>query len=172
MTDPLSIPARPASRGAMTRRWLAAGACALSFVVGGLTLPVVAASAQDAAMHHGVGMHGDMHGMAMAHLDKMLTSVDATPDQKAKIKEILGAAMKPMAGAPGKMHEGMAQLHALLTAPTIDRAALERLRAEHVAAIDQMSRTMVQAMADAAEVLTPQQRAKLGAEMAAHASTH
>jgi Spy/CpxP family protein refolding chaperone len=70
--------------------------------------------------------------------------------------------MRPMHGG---MEQAHAELHGLLTAPTIDRAALERLRARHIAEIDQASRTMVSAMADAAEVLTPALRARLRAAM-------
>lgn len=48
----------------------------------------------------------------------------------------------------------------LLGAPTIDRAALEQARAAQMQAADAASRRMAQAMADATEVLTPEQRAK------------
>ena len=50
---------------------------------------------------------------------------------------------------------------ALLAAPTIDRAALEQLRAQEMQSTDAMSKRMTQSMADSAEVLTPAQRAKL-----------
>ena len=152
------------------RRWLAGLALAGAFVAGGLTLPLLAASAEDAAMHgamHGDG-HGDMHAMMARHLDKMLTAVDATPDQKSRIMAILGGAMTSMGGAHEKMHDGMRQFHALIGAPTIDRGALESLRASEIAEIDAGSKTLVAAAADAAEVLTPAQRAKLATMMADH----
>ena len=66
------------------------------------------------------------------------------------------------------MEQGHHQLLALITAPTIDRAALENLRAEHIAAADRASKVLAQALADAADVLTPAQRAKLGAMAAEH----
>ena len=149
------------------RRWLAGLAIAGSFVAGGLTLPVIAASARDAAMHgamHGAmggGGHGDMHAMMERHLDKMLGAVDATPDQKSRIKAILGAAMPTMGGVHTRVHDSMKQFHALLSAPAIDRGALESLRAAQIAQFDSASKTMVAAIANAAEVLTPRQRAKL-----------
>jgi Spy/CpxP family protein refolding chaperone len=49
----------------------------------------------------------------------------------------------------------------LMSAPTLDRAAAETLRAERIAAIDEASKKMTAAMLDAAEVLTPEQRAEL-----------
>ena len=53
----------------------------------------------------------------------------------------------------------------LLTAPTIDRAQLEALRVQQSQMRETVSRRMLQAMADAAEVLTPEQRAKVAERM-------
>ena len=50
----------------------------------------------------------------------------------------------------------------LLTRPTIDRAELERFRAEHMAMWDKASKRIVQAFTAAAEALTPAQRQKIG----------
>jgi Spy/CpxP family protein refolding chaperone len=55
-------------------------------------------------------------------------------------------------------HEAVAEI---IAAPTIDRAAAEKLRSERIAAIDAASRKMTTALVEAAEVLTPEQRAKL-----------
>ena len=49
-------------------------------------------------------------------------------------------------------------MHKLLTANTIDRAALEKVRAERLAEADRVSKELVNALADVAEVLTPEQR--------------
>jgi Spy/CpxP family protein refolding chaperone len=49
----------------------------------------------------------------------------------------------------------------LLSAATIDRAAIEALRAEQVALADATSKRLAQALADTADVLTPEQRVKL-----------
>lgn len=151
-------------------RALAALAVAGAFITGGLVLPPLAATAEESAMHAGMGMgdHARMHEMMAAHLDKMLTAVDATPEQKAKINTILRGAMQSMGGMHEQLHARMERLHAILSAPTIDRGALEQLRAAQMAEFDARSRTMVNAMADAAEVLTPQQRAKLATMMHDH----
>jgi Spy/CpxP family protein refolding chaperone len=116
----------------------------------------------------GGAAHGGLHAMGAEHLDKLLDEAGASADQKARIHEIMKRAFEGMK----PMHGGMEQAHAELTAPTIDRAALERLRARHIAQIDQASRTMVSAMADAAEVLTPAQRARLRAAMQTRRAEH
>jgi Spy/CpxP family protein refolding chaperone len=51
----------------------------------------------------------------------------------------------------------------LLAAPTIDRAAIERIRVEQMQLAETATRRMTQALVDAAEVLNPEQRAKLAA---------
>ena len=76
----------------------------------------------------------------------------------------------PMNDMHAQLHETLAAVHARLTAPTVDRGALELLRSREIAQIDQASKTMIQAFADAAEVLTPVQRAKLAALMAERAA--
>lgn len=165
MTNPIRTPPR--------RRWLAGATLAAAFVAGGMTLPLVAAYAQDAAENgamHGMMAHdhGGMHAMATAHVRKMLDQVGASAEQKSRIEAILRAGFAPMSGLHQDLAQAHASLHAILTAPTIDRAALEQLRAAEVAKIDEATRTMTRSIADAAEVLTPDQRARLGAVMAEH----
>ncbi len=161
MNDPLDVKTSAQRR---PRRWLAGVALGAAFVVGGLTMPMLAAQARDAGMHAMMGGsgHAAMHAMAMAHIQKMLDEVGATPEQKAKIDSILRSGFGSMMSMHQSMEDTHRQLHALLTAPTVDRNALEQLRAAQIAQLDQASRAMVQAMADAADVLTPEQRAKLG----------
>jgi protein CpxP len=57
------------------------------------------------------------------------------------------------------------ELAKLLGAATIDRTAVETLRARRVAQVDEASKKLATAIIAAAEVLTPEQRAKLAAEM-------
>ncbi|HEY7852305.1 MAG TPA: Spy/CpxP family protein refolding chaperone [Caulobacteraceae bacterium] len=170
-TDPIS---GPTPKGPLMRRLLVGAAFAATFVAGGLVFSGAATAAAGMAMEHcGMGHgamagHGGMHAMMGGHIDKMLSEVDATPDQKSRVQAILKTAMESM----GPVHERMASahgdLHRLLAAPVIDRAALEQLRAARIADIDQASQAMVKAMADAAEVLSPAQRAKLASHMAQH----
>jgi len=164
------MPSRAGGRG-----WVRRTALAAALVASGAALPVLVASAQGTgagvSMHHmmhGTMGAGDMHAKAMGHVTQMLDAVDASDDQKAKIGSILHTGFEPMA----KLHEDMGNthkaLHQILAAPTVDRAALEQLRAAQIARIDSASRAATGAMADAAEVLRPDQRAKLVAMAAEH----
>jgi Spy/CpxP family protein refolding chaperone len=60
------------------------------------------------------------------------------------------------------------QLHEILSADVIDRARLEAVRTDQIRLADQASQRIVQGIADAAEVLTPEQRAALVARLERH----
>jgi Spy/CpxP family protein refolding chaperone len=53
----------------------------------------------------------------------------------------------------------------LLMAPAIDRAALEQWRAAQMQRMDDISRRVVAAVEDGAEVLTPEQRAACAGQL-------
>ncbi len=147
-------------------RWTAAGALALAFVAGGFVLPPLGAAAQPP--HAMMGAPGDMHAHMMAHVRRMLDAVEATPDQKARIQAILHEAVAPMMDMRPAMEAAHVRLAEILGAPVVDRAALEQMRSEHMAKFDAASRRLTTALADAADVLTPAQRARLAALVARH----
>jgi Spy/CpxP family protein refolding chaperone len=60
-----------------------------------------------------------------------------------------------------KLLAARATARELLTQQTIDRAAIEKFRADQIAVHDAASKRLVQAVTDAAEVLTPEQRRKI-----------
>jgi Spy/CpxP family protein refolding chaperone len=112
--------------------------------------------------------HGGMHG-GPEHigrmLDNMLDGLNATDAQRAQIKQIAQAAetdLKAQHEAGRALHEKQMQI---FTAPNVDAAAAESVRAQLSAQHDQASRRTMQAMLDASRVLTPDQRAKLGERM-------
>jgi Spy/CpxP family protein refolding chaperone len=110
----------------------------------------------------GPGMHASMgRGFGEYRLERMLEGLDATPEQADKIRAIVDAARDDLMPALDGMRGTREKVAEMLGAPTIDRAAAETLRAERVAAMDQASRRLTTAILDAAEVLTPEQRAKL-----------
>jgi protein CpxP len=95
-----------------------------------------------------------------------LREVDATDEQVAKVSEIatLAAAdLRTLHDAHRARREPFAA--ALVAA---DRAALETLRSEELAAAEVASQRIVVALADAAEVLTPEQRQRLAEAHARH----
>lgn len=176
MTNPNSGPEgdhRPklSTLGVGARRWLLAGAFAASFLAGGFVMSGAGAWAADTAMSQAMG-HGGMHAMMGAHLDEMLAKVNATPDQKARIHGIMKDAMAAIGPVHGRLAATHGEIHRLLAAPTVDRAALEQLRAARMADVDQASKVLVQAMADAADVLDARQREKLATMMAQHHALH
>jgi Spy/CpxP family protein refolding chaperone len=139
-------------------RWMAAAALSAAFLAGGITVSGVAAVAQGMGEHM-MGGHDASH--MMAHFNAALDAVGATADQKTRIEALLHTGMAPMMDVHGGMAAAHNQLIGLLTAPTIDRGALEQVRAGEIAKLDEASRSMTGSLADAASVLTPEQRAKL-----------
>jgi len=87
--------------------------------------------------------------------------VDATPEQQQKLAAIAKAAAKDLAPMREQGREARKQAIELFSAPKVDRAAVEKLRVAHVAHADAASRRITQALADAADVLTPEQRTQL-----------
>jgi Spy/CpxP family protein refolding chaperone len=164
----------PDGRTPLRRRVLLGAAFAAVFVAGGLIFGGVSLAAEQAAAGGMAAMHHGMHGHAMMrdHLERMLTEVGASPEQKAKIEARMREAMQSMGPVHERLRATHGELHRLLLAPTIDRAAIEKLRADRMADFDQVSRNLVQALVDAAEVLTPEQRAKLGQIMAQRHGEH
>lgn len=123
--------------------------------------------------HQAKGMHGgpmSEQGMEMHldHVQAMLGKVNATDAQKKQIDGILRAGFAELKTARDAHHEAFAQAHQLLTAPSIDRAKLEALRADQIKSFDAASQRLVTAIADAVEVLSPEQRAALEQEIRKH----
>ncbi len=84
--------------------------------------------------------------------------IDATQEQQEKITVLVSAVAKDLKPVHDQLHATGKQIHDLLLADTIDRSALERLRAERLADAERISRNLVSALADVAEVLSPEQR--------------
>ena len=106
------------------------------------------------------------------HLDRMLkhlyVEIDATDEQKQKLAPIVKQAAKDLLPLRDKMRDARKQAADLLTRETIDRGAIEALRAGQLQLAEQASRRIAQSLADAAEVLTPAQRKALAARVEKH----
>ena len=96
----------------------------------------------------------------------MAIELDATQDQQVKLANIAKAAVTDLRPLKEKAQGARAQAVTLLTAPTIDRTAIERLRAEQIGLAETASKRIAQALADAADVLSPEQRRKVADWMA------
>lgn len=100
-----------------------------------------------------------------ARADRMVRhlaiEVDATAEQQERLRGIVRAAIRDLVPLREKAMSARQRGRELLTQTTIDRAAIESLRAEQMALADQATRRFTQALADAATVLNPEQRRKL-----------
>jgi Spy/CpxP family protein refolding chaperone len=121
---------------------------------------------QHVSWHRG-GMFGGQ--MTPAQIDDridrmtkhMAIELDATTDQQVKIASVAKAAVADLRPLREKALAARSQAITLLTAPTIDRTAIERLRAEQIGLAETASKRIAQALADTAEVLNPEQRKKI-----------
>jgi len=108
------------------------------------------------------------------HIEMMVEHIlpDGTAAQKTRVTEIAKACFNDVKPIHRQLQEGHEAMTKLLAQPSIDRAALENLRADHVRKMDQMSRRVLAAAMDAAEVLTPEQRAKFNGALHMMATSH
>jgi Spy/CpxP family protein refolding chaperone len=116
--------------------------------------------------HHGGSFGGPLSPAQIDdRIDRMTKhmaiELDATADQQVKVANILKAAVADLRPLHEKAHATRAEAITLLTAPTIDRSAIERLRAEKIGLAETASKRIAQALADAADVLSPEQRRKV-----------
>ncbi|HZP74675.1 MAG TPA: Spy/CpxP family protein refolding chaperone [Pseudolabrys sp.] len=165
-------PARP------RRRWRGVVVGTLLFVTGGIAGALIAVptavfsqgwGGPGPGMMHDFGPMRGMHGGAFGalpgpiggHLDMMLSSINATPEQRDKMKPILERTADQLFELRGKHLEGRKQIRDTLAAASIDRAKLDSLRAQQMQLADAASKIITNAVADAADVLTPEQRAEL-----------
>lgn len=119
-----------------------------------------AATLVTSCRHHGHPRHDPeaMLDHARFAADRILDRIDATEEQRSEVLEIIdAAAFDLVALAPDRraLHEHVVRE---FTAETVDRAALEQLRADHVARMEAVSRRLVEAAADVADVLSQEQR--------------
>ena len=111
-----------------------------------------------------------------AHIERMVKhaaiEIDATQEQQEKITALVTAAAKDLKPVHDRMRATGKKIHDLLLADTIDRAALEQLRADRFADAERISKNLVGALADVAEVLSPEQRKLLDERIEQFRSMH
>jgi Spy/CpxP family protein refolding chaperone len=150
-----------------SRRWILAGLIVAGATIGGARLAV---AAQDMAGHH-MGAHAAMDPAEMErHIAALVDQVlpEGSAEQKARLAGIIRSAHADIGPMHRQLREAHERAHALLMQPRVDRAALESLRAEQMRQLDATSRRLVQAVADAADMLTPEQRGRLFEHLRGH----
>jgi Spy/CpxP family protein refolding chaperone len=144
-------------------------------VVAGLTgAAITSAFSRGPGFGQGFGpghWHGGMMGgsfdpaQAEDRADRMVRhlaiELDATDTQQDKLRAVVKAAVKDLIPLREKAQSARLKARELLTQPTIDRAEIEKFRTEQVALADTFTKRVSQAIGDAAEILTPDQRRKL-----------
>lgn len=163
--SPLSGPSRQAPSLAPTkplRFWLA------SLLVAVASSMALSAWAQPA----GPGLHGGMWGGGPQHVERLLSRIQATDDQKARIQQIMQKAASDMAGQRDAGRTLKEKARAVFTAPTVDANAAEQVRQQMLAQHDQNSRRMMAAMLEVSQVLTPEQRSQMAQHMEQRGQHH
>jgi Spy/CpxP family protein refolding chaperone len=158
--------------------WL--GVAGASLVAALASLVAIGGSSEASAMRGLLGKARDGHGWqdreaAREHAELaaewLLRSVDASEDQQARVREIVDGSFTALAPLAEQHRAHRAALIELLGQTSVDRAALERLRAEEIGLADAASRALTASLADVAETLSPAQRAEL-IELAARFHHH
>jgi len=176
-TSTNTSPAAPTSR----RR----GRTALFVVLTALAVGGTALFASHAISQPGFGPfgHGGWHGRGfmmgpmgqMGQMDPaqiedradrmvrhLAVEIDATTEQQERLRAVVKSAVRDLVPMREKAQAARQRGRELLTQSTIDRAAIEAFRVEQMALADAASKRVTQALADAATILTPDQRRKLG----------
>jgi periplasmic protein CpxP/Spy len=93
--------------------------------------------------------------------DWMLSRVEASDEQRQQVKAIVQATVHDLAPMREQHHQNKQTMLQSLTQPTINRAALGDIRRAELQLAETASERLVAALADVAEVLTPEQRTRL-----------
>ena len=130
------------------------------------------------------GMHGGDHkrfaGLSDAEIEARIErlvkhaaiEIDATQEQQEQIIALVTEVAMDLKPMHDQMRATGRELHELLRAETIDRTALEQLRAARLADAERISKSLVGALADVAEVLSPEQRRVLDERIEQFRSMH
>jgi periplasmic protein CpxP/Spy len=93
--------------------------------------------------------------------DWILSRVEASDEQHQQVKAIVQATVQDLAPMREQHHQNKQTMLQSLTQPTINRAALGDIRRAELQLAETASERIVAALADVAEVLTPEQRTRL-----------
>ena len=158
------------------RHPLRRGLRAAALVAGGIVIGAggVAAAAGEMGPRMGMmGWHHHHHGFGMLkrRVRGALDNVGATTAQEDKVHDIIAGAAseldKEKSENGGDRRAMRKRLVELMKAPTLDRDAFEKLRAQKVSEMEAKSKVISNALFDAASQLSPEQRAKLADEFEA-----
>ena len=106
----------------------------------------------------------------LAHLHSIFEHLmaTATPEQQAAMRAVGGSAHEELQALDQQALAAHRRKIELLLQETIDRQAFDRARADEVEAAQRLAERIDAVLVDLAEVMTPQQRAKLRDHRKAH----
>lgn len=123
--------------------------------------------------HRGYGHDpGQMREHAYRAVSHLLSRVDASDEQHDAAREIVDETFVELAEIRLDRRALHGEVMALISAETVDRDAIEALRAEKLASADRASRVLTRGLVELAEVLTPEQRGQLQELGRGHHSWH
>jgi periplasmic protein CpxP/Spy len=93
--------------------------------------------------------------------DWILGRINASEDQRRRIKGILGETMADLFPLGEQHQQNRQAMMEILVQPTVDRDALSRLRQSEIGLAEGASTRLLEAVAAAAEILTVEQRQEL-----------
>jgi Spy/CpxP family protein refolding chaperone len=166
-SQPSAAPAQPAAapakRGFFSSRWFIVSAVILTGVVGfGLgKLSHLRQHMGFAMMMSGKGDPAKIQARVEHRLNRVLSTVDATEDQKKQITAIILKRMNDMQPLRQVRNEVREKLATALKSPRIDRAGIEQLRTQQLQLAENMSKGIQDSLLEAAEILSPSQRVAL-----------
>src|SRR5262245_10496879 len=150
------------------RRWLPVAAIALAAAfTGAVATSAIGQYGPPWGHWHGAGfMRGPLSPAQIEdRVDRGIRhaaiELDATPEQQEKLRAIAKAAVKDLLPIREKAKAARERATTLLSQPTLDRATIEAFRTEQMSLAEAASKRFAQALGDASEVLTPEQRRKI-----------
>lgn len=164
-------PGRPAKRRSILTGMLAGGL--FGTMLAGAATAFADGDKPHAFWHagHGCGHHNAMHDpetmreRADFAADWVLDRIKATDEQRPRVKAVVQTALDNLLKVQREHQQNRAAMVEALSQATVDRAQLQHIRQSEVRLMDDASTGIVNALADVAEILTPEQRRQL-AEMA------
>ena len=142
-------------------------ALAVAAIVATGSMAMRAASAADdsgdspSMFHH----HGGSPQQMKAHIDKVLTDAGVADAQKQQIEGLVGNAITAEHADMQQYHANLQQLKALLIADPVDDNAVAALRTQQDQLAQALSDRATDTAVSVAKALTPDQRAKVGAQI-------
>ena len=118
-------------------------------------------SASKAHRYHGTPSIEQSREHALDVAAWVLGSVEATPEQSKRVKDIVVELVDELHPLRQQHREHHRSLMNVLSQPQVDRQALEHIRQDEIAIATQVSERLVVALAETADVLSVEQRQTL-----------